>query len=520
MQQAEILIVGAGPTGLVLALTLAKKGVPFRIIDNDPGPGNYSRALVVHARTLEFYRALGFADAFVAKGVKIELIKLRARSQPFVDVSFADIGRGQSPFPFSLGLPQDEHEEFLVARLRDLGIAVDWGVELKGLKQTGEQVEVQLMRGSSPEQASCSYVCGCDGASSKVRTLLAVPFSGGTYDDLFFVADAELERAPDADISVNLGSHSFALVTPIRTSGMYRIVGLVPHRLRHERNLAFEDVRADSETFLDMKVRRLNWFSTYRVHHRVADRFQIGRCFLLGDAGHVHSPAGGQGMNTGIGDAFNLAWKLAEVVAKGAEPKLLESYEVERSAFARKLVASTDRAFEILTATGGLYALLRTWVIPGLMGHAMRFARVRSMMFKLISQTRIRYRASPLSQGQAGGIYGGDRLPWIPAGATDNFVPLQSLDWQVHVYGTAEPAFEREIARLGLELHRFAFDEIAAGQGAARDAAYLIRPDGYVGVAQSRQDAGELETYLASVGARKRNAAAASAKRQHSSGVC
>ena len=190
---------------------------------------------------------------------------------------------------------------------------------------------------------------------------------------------------------------------------------------------------------LGIAVNRVNWFSTYRVHHRVADRFRRGRVFLLGDAAHVHSPVGGQGMNTGIGDAVNLSWKLAAAL-RGASPSILDSFEPERIAFARRLVASTDRAFTVATSPGGIARFMRIAVVPRLLPMLARFTAVRRYMFRTVSQTAINYRATPLSQGAAGNVQAGDRLPWVPptgaaAESGDNFTPLESLDWQVHVYG-------------------------------------------------------------------------------------
>ena len=189
-------------------------------------------------------------------------------------------------------------------------------------------------------------------------------------------------------------------------------------------------------------VERVNWFSTYHVHHRVADHFRKGRAFLLGDAAHIHSPVGGQGMNTGIGDAMNLAWKLAAVLHGRADASLLDSYEPERIAFARRLVATTDRAFTGVTSPGAIARRVRLHIVPLLLPLLFGFTAVRRLMFRTVSQTAVNYRASRLSEGRAGAVHGGDRLPWVKPtddGAKDNFAPLTSLDWQVHVYGDASP---------------------------------------------------------------------------------
>ena len=244
-----------------------------------------------------------------------------------------------------------------------------------------------------------------------------------------------------------------------------------------------------------MDVRRVNWFSTYRVHHRVASRFRNGRVFLLGDAAHIHSPVGGQGMNTGIGDAVNLAWKLAAVLRGRAPAAILESYEPERIGFARRLVATTDRVFQFVTRSGRLAAGMRVQVMPRIIPALFRLPAVRRFMFRTISQTAIQYRDSDWSEGRAGRVHGGDRLPWVER-EPDNFTPLESLDWQVHVYGEATAALAARCASRGLRLHVFPWSASAARAGLDRGASYLVRPDGYVAMADPGQDPARLERYL------------------------
>ncbi|HLJ46003.1 MAG TPA: FAD-dependent monooxygenase [Bryobacteraceae bacterium] len=277
---------------------------------------------------------------------------------------------------------------------------------------------------------------------------------------------------------------------------MQRLIGLVPPELSERSDITFEDVRPHVEPLLDIRVKEVNWFSTYRVHHRVADRFRVGRAFLLGDAGHIHSPAGGQGMNTGIGDAINLGWKLAQVLQNRAAESILDSYELERISFARSLVATTDRAFTPMVAEGLKGELTRRIVAPFFVGIATRFALSRHAIFRLVSQIRIHYADSPLSQGKAGEVHGGDRLPWFPTGATHNFVPLRSLDWQLHVYGEATQDLKSSSRNAGLALHAFAWNDAAEHAGFQRDAAYLVRPDGHVALVMPEQNTVLLETFI------------------------
>ncbi|HTU24178.1 MAG TPA: FAD-dependent monooxygenase, partial [Pirellulales bacterium] len=239
---------------------------------------------------------------------------------------------------------------------------------------------------------------------------------------------------------------------------------------------------------------------TYKVHHRVANRFREERVFLLGDAAHIHSPVGGQGMNTGIGDAANLAWKLAAALG-GSDETLLDTYEPERIAFARRLVATTDEGFTFVTAQGRLARWIRTRLVPVVMPLLFRIGPMRRFFFRTVSQTGIRYRDSALSQGQAGAVHGGDRLPWVGAGAAaDNFAPLASLAWQLHVYGQPRAGLAEACGKLDLSLYVFTWSREAAKAGLACNAIYLIRPDGYVALADAGGDPKSLGRYFASHG--------------------
>jgi hypothetical protein len=251
---------------------------------------------------------------------------------------------------------------------------------------------------------------------------------------------------------------------------------------------------------MSINVKTVNWFSTYRVHHRVADHFRKGRAFLLGDAAHIHSPVGGQGMNTGIGDAANLAWKLAAVLHGNASASLLDTYEPERIAFARRLVATTDRAFTGVTSRRVLARLVRLHIVPLLLSAFFAFKIVRRFMFRAVSQTAVNYRGSALSEGNAGSVHGGDRLPWVKTGSNalgkDNFAPLTSLDWQVHVYGAATPEIQGMCDRRKLPLHVFIWHAEMRRSGLERNALYLVRPDGYVALADSSGSAARISSYL------------------------
>lgn len=505
--RSPIVIAGAGPTGLVLALGLARRNVPVRIVDQAIGSGEHSRAMVVHARTLEFYRQFGFADEVIEQGIKVLRAHLReggagTPGHEVVSVPFGDIGGGLSPYPFPLAYPQDDHQRLLIAKLRDTGVEIEWRTKVTGLAQDADGVSITLEKeGGQTETIRAPYLCGCDGAHSAVREQLRLGFPGGTYPQLYYVVDATIAGGFDRDLTVNLGEKAFALLLPVRSRGVQRLIGLVPPELdpsglNNGKEPTFDDLRPHIEPLIDRHVTEVNWMALYRTHHRVAEHFRVGRAFILGDAAHIHSPLGGQGMNTGIGDAINLGWKLAMVMQGRADTALLDTFEAERIGFARQLVATTDRAFGPIVAGGLRGRLVRRFLMPLLFTLGTRLEVGRRAMFRLISQIEIEYEDSELSEGEAGHIAGGDRLPWVPGLDPDNFAPLTSLDWQVHIYGAAAPGLRDAMQRLGLPVHVFPWTAAADEAGLRRDALYLVRPDGYVALALSGQDPDAVRGFL------------------------
>ncbi len=500
MTNPLVLIIGAGPTGLALALWLTRLGITVRIIDKTAEPGTTSRALAVQARTLEFYRQVGIADAVIAGGVKIANLNFWVKGAKAARVPLQRIGEGFSPYSFALVFPQDAHERLLIEQLDALGVKVERQTELLRFEQHDAGVRATLRRPDSAEEVcEAAYLAGCDGASSTVRDALAIGFPGGTYTGLFYVADVEATGlATDDELYVDLDEADFLLVFPLKGKGHLRLVGVVREQPGREHGeLTFDDVKGRPITNLNLSIGAVHWFSTYRVHHRVAHCFRKGRAFLLGDAAHVHSPVGGQGMNTGIGDAVNLAWKLAAVLTEGAADTLLATYEPERIAFARRLVATTDRVFTVVTKRNLVARIIRTRLVPLLVPMLLRLPPVRNFLFRTVSQIGVNFRHNPLSVGAAGAIRGGDRLPWVETGpGQDNFAPLASLQWQVHVYGEPQRGVAEACAELQLPLHRFAWQPGMQRAGFKSAALYLIRPDGYVALADPHADPERLRQYF------------------------
>jgi len=469
---------------------LAGQGGKVAIVDKAAQPGTTSRAMAVQARTLELYRQLGLADETIAAGKCNVALNMWIKGKRRARLSLQDAGDKLTPYPFVLVYPQDQHERLLLRHLGRAGVQVERPVELVAFDDREDYVVARLRDADGGlRECEARFLAGCDGASSTVRQKLGAGFPGGTYDHIFYVADVQAAGvAADGEVHVSLETADFVLMLPYTDTGRARPVGTV-HGVHAGGSdgggpYTFDDVSHQALSSLGLRVDQVHWFSTYRVHHRVTNHYRSGQVFLVGDAAHVHSPAGGQGMNTGIGDAVNLAWKLAAVVRHEAPDSLLDSYETERIVFARKLVDTTDRMFNFITAEGNIADFMRTGVAPLL---APLFATVaygidavRDLIFKIVSQITINYHDSPLSIGSAGAIKAGDRLPWVEADGVDNHAPLDKIDWQVQVYGEAGDGLRTWCLLHGMQIREFAWSRRHEEAGFARNAHYLVRPDGHV----------------------------------------
>jgi 2-polyprenyl-6-methoxyphenol hydroxylase-like FAD-dependent oxidoreductase len=486
----------------VLALWLTRAGISVRIIDKAAEAGTTSRALVVHARTLEFYRQLGIDQAIVGAGLEFTAVNLWVSGRRAARIALGEIGSGASAFPYMLILPQDEHERLLIAELAKRGVDVERRTELVSLREAAGRVETVLRtHDGSTETYAARYVAGADGAHSAVRAALGVGFPGGTYERMFYVADVQADGpVMNKELHVALDAADFVAVFPLAGEARARFIGSIrPTDANMHAVIEWKDVSERAISHMRVDVRAVNWFSTYHVHHRVAEAFQRGRVFLLGDAAHIHSPVGGQGMNTGIGDAVNLAWKLANVIQSGAPESLLTTYEPERIAFAERLVATTDRAFTVVTRDGPIARVFRLRLLPTVLGRVSKLAAARRFMFRTLSQTAIEYRASPLSRGGAGRIRAGDRLPWV-ARATgeglDNYGSLGTREWQIHVYGEPADGLADLCERRGLGFAVFPWSSAMARVGLRQGAAYVVRPDGHIAFADPRPTRNSVMRFL------------------------
>ena len=446
--KTDVIIVGAGPTGLSLAAQLIRYGIDFVIFDSKPGVTDLSKAVVVHARTMEIYDQLGLAAPAVANGKMLQQAEFMHDGKTDARFDFSDFGGQLSPFPFFLVYEQSKNERLLYEYLQEHGKDVRWQTELESLTQDSDGVKALLRTDNGESQSIESrYLVGCDGASSATRHFLGLNFGGSTQPRLFYVADVEMEFGkPAASVYALFGRDAFALIFPMQ-GGHWRLLGNLPeYEDRPDLEVTFEEVETKVKNLaqLPLEISTVRWFSTYKVHTRHAETFAVGNCFLAGDAAHVHTPTGGQGMNTGIQDAYNLAWKLAMVLKGSAGDRLLESYNEERLANAKQLLETTDRAFDVIVSDHWYTQFFRSNILPSLAGFISRFSAVKEFLFPMVSQIGLNYRHSSLSQhlNDKFAVKAGDRMPYFPIDGTNVYDKLRAPKFHLIVFSNEEDEYE------------------------------------------------------------------------------
>lgn len=420
--ETDVVIVGAGPTGLSLACQLIRYGVDFVIVERNEGPTPFSKALAVHARTLEIYEQMDLAQTAIERGAVANVVRLIEGGEVRAELDFTEIGTGLSPYPYVLTLEQSQNERLLYEYVQRHGHDVVWNTTLEHLVQTEAGVTV-VCTGPNGEQREirAKYAVGCDGAKSKVRNELGLSFEGSTFERIFYVADVVLEwDLPHDGLAITLAHDAFVLFFPMHGGDHhYRIVGVFPEdaeELEGDALYAAIEKHVIEQSKLRMDITGVNWFSSYKVHTRRVNSFSAGRGFVAGDAAHIHSPAGGQGMNTGIQDSYNLAWKIAAVLNGSAGAGLLDTYNEERLENAQRLLETTDRLFQLGAGSEWFISVLRTVVFPRVAGFALGFEAVRKFIFPTLSQIGINYRDCRLSEHEGDGdfkVKAGDRMPYF-----------------------------------------------------------------------------------------------------------
>jgi len=519
-QNPEVIVVGAGPVGLVAGCELARRGVRVRVIDKLPRPTEESRAVSVHARSLEMFDRMGIIDELVGTGIKTIAMQLYAGRRKLFRIPLGDV---ESAFPFTLNTAQMETERVLAEHLHKLGVIVERGVELMALNQDGDAVHLTLRREDrSTEQISVSWVIGADGARSRVRRLVGTKLAGSFVGERFLLGDADAEHRLDLD-----SMHTFfspdgpVVVLPMR-DGRMRFLAEVRDAPGTPTNL--NPSQEELQTVIDKRIGgirlvRSHWLTSFEIHHARVPAYRWGRVFLAGDAAHIHSPAGGQGMNTGMQDAFNLAWKLAAVVEGSvsgqAGDTLLDSYQAERLPIADSVITFTNRLTKAGTLSG----------VP---------QRIRDMMIRMVShvpaarramadtaeEVNVSYKNSPIAVGQRprhAKVAAGEHLPHVVDAAIQKqlsavcgaqntghvvltvavgqVVPAADDHGQVQALVTADEAHVGGYDTVIADPNDF----VAQRFGLTRGGRVVIRPDGYIGVIASLDDTTTVADYFAKV---------------------
>jgi 2-polyprenyl-6-methoxyphenol hydroxylase-like FAD-dependent oxidoreductase len=549
------LVVGAGPVGLAMASELIRHGVPCRIVDENAGPTDQSRALGVQSRTLEVFEGMGVVGEALARGKRLHGLNAYEAGKRIVHVGL-DFEGLETPYPFVLILPQGQTERILIDHLAARGTTVERRTRLVGFVQDGSGVSATLAGEDGAERTvRTRWLIGCDGARSTVRHALGLPFEGAEYEERFLLADARVDwDVPDDEIHFVFTAEGPVGAFPMPEPGSWRLIdatGAVQTDDPAQVTARFQAILRQNG-HPAVVVRDPAWVSSFRIHRRVVGAFRAGRCFLAGDAAHIHSPAGGQGMNTGIQDAYNLAWKLGLVAAGAAGEALLDSYNAERRPVATDVLRGTDWLTRVVTLRSPVGEAIRNHLAATLS----EFEFVQRRATQGLSELRVGYRGSPIvaedraslvrslwpaGHGPGLGAYldfgaaphPGDRVPDVPLHPASGGGPsrlFEVLHGPRHKLLTFEGASRpddfrgRMEAIAGLVRDRFAnlidpfivihsdapTEALPAGLaplsdssgllhrrfGAGSDCLYLIRPDGYVGYRAQPADADRLDAYL------------------------
>ena len=377
MHKVDVLVVGAGPTGLLLASELARRGVGVRLIERRTSPAKHSRALAVLPRTMEMMDQLGLANAFINPSHQAKGICFYGRDRK--EAFRSSMGDLPSEFPFFLLLPQTETENILVNHARKAGVEIERGVSFLSMVQQGQRVLATLERmDGATEEIIASYVVGCDGSRSAVRQATGLEFQGGGYDQSWLLADVVLDPGLDRNWLHGFTSIDGPIFFFPLPKNIWRIVLLRKRGASATTEVSMDEIveTLEKNHLGHLRARDPSWLAGFGIQHRRTVHIRVGRVFLCGDAAHVHSPAGGQGMNTGLGDAFNLGWKLASVIKGKAKEELLDSFEAERMPVIDAVMRMTDQVTKLITATGGPRLWIREWILPIIakMGFAAKMA--------------------------------------------------------------------------------------------------------------------------------------------------
>ena len=548
MPSPDVLVIGGGPVGLTTAAELTRHGAHVRIVDKRDGPVIYSQALGVHVRTLEILRAMGIVDGWLQAGHRIESVHVHAFGKK---LGVMHPGGIDSPFPCPLAVSQSTTERLLIEHLARLGVSVERHVEATAFMQDADGVQVTLCHladGNRVSTVNAGWLVDCEGSSSKGRDAVGIPFDGARYSGLEFVmADAQVHWSyPNGPGYAFVEKERTLMFLPFDAKGHYRVLCLQPDQhpdAQYEPTLGeIENIAREMAADHGLRLTDPRWVTRFRTQHRLAGRFREGRVFLAGDAGHVHVPIGGQGMNYGMADAFNLAWKLAAVVRGDARPEpLLNSYHAERHHADKSLLHGTDESFRGMAQIGSAKELLLRFVGPTVINSEAVQERVRTMM----SGIKVAYPESPAVEDRGGsaGPAARDRAPDAFVVRLDTRETISLFDlfyagtrWTLLLFAGSQPTdsacgmmAQSAAVVLGEFGHlvnaHFVLTDLAIAEaveggsvlmdregtahekyGVDHPCFYLVRPDGHIGFRGPAGNAGDLVSYLFRMGLVKKPA--------------
>ena len=521
MEVIDVLVIGAGPTGMMMAAEVARHGLSCRIIDKGRSYADRSRAVGIQARTMEIFGHLKIAKDFLAKGLQIQAADPISHFQRLAQIPLSTV---HSPYPFVLSLEQAETEEILARYAATLGVRIEKGIECVQLTQNAHKVEVVLQKSGKEEKVKASWVIGCDGAHSQVRKQLGLAFEGKAFADIFSLADVHIHwDYPHNEVSVFLNAKGFLAAIPLPEPNCYRLIfQLLRCRdlLRNHKTLPYGQVSKELvkepslpeienllQEYAGQKIYLADpiWMANFHINSRMTKTYQKERVFLAVDAAHIHSPLGAQGMNTGLQDVFNLAWKLALVHKNKASSELLKTYDLERHRVGKTILKTTEYASYMAT----LHNPIAIWFRNHLLSFLNRFSCIRKSLARRISQTAIHYQRSfiVVDKGHFQGPRAGSRVPNVP-------LLFQGKPSDLYTIWSGSIAFQMLVFNGPKSVQRFGSKFISVilitpsidptGEAhqiyaAKTSCVYIIRPDGYIGYRSKRIDESEIETFFNSI---------------------
>lgn len=507
--QLDVLIVGAGPTGLAMAAEAARFGMRYRIVDKAVHGAQQSQALVVQARTLEQFERYEIAQRAIECGRRLRYIRMYSDGKRMLEASFDEI---PGNYPFVLFLPQTQTERLLTEHVEAQGGQIERQVELRSFTQQEQCVECELARADgTAEHVTCAYLIGADGAHSTVRRILGMPFEGHAVAYDFFLGDLRVQGdVPEDGLAVHLHQGNIVFIGKMDDTHARVIVAL--HDDPMNREPAVEDFQSaiDRVGIENLRVSDPRWMTSFHVNERRTPAFSSGRVFLAGDATNVHSPVGGQGMNTGIQDAANLIWKIALAQSGRSRTALLDSYDAERKPVSDALVGVTSIALRAATTSNWLLERLRDALLPGIA----RFGAVQDRLRGAVSEIGIHYRRSAIVHDTGGPspLRAGDRAPDCEAvdETGTRFRIFDLLKEPTHKVIAVKPEGSTELPRLAHLLGEYrdlmqgsvlldGDDDFLGQYAGGGSMLYAVRPDGYIGFRGTCANIDALEAWAGSL---------------------